>query len=139
MHNRLYGAESTKLLAKKYAVILSALTGSLILPLSCLFSPAFRVLQQSDVYRVALGIDRTTLQRVSVSKNHTLLGVQGTGEASRDVLRNALAAHGVEFIPTTPEQTMITLMRAAGGDSTSAPYEAFLRKIEELGSFQHGL
>lgn len=65
--------------------------------------------------------------------------LQGTGEASRTVLRRALESVGMEFGPTTPEQALITLMRAAGGDSNSAPYEAVVDRLDEPGGFQHGL
>lgn len=66
---------------------------------------------------------------------------QGTGQASRaDLLRALQSAGGVEFGPTTtPEQTIITLMRAAGGDSSSAPYDALVDRIVEPGGFQLGL
>lgn len=69
---------------------------------------------------------------------HTI-NLQGTGEASRTVLRRALESVGVEFGPTAPEQALITLMRAAGGDSNSAPYEAVVDRLDEPGGFQQGL
>lgn len=95
----------------------------------------FRLLQSSDTDRRSRHVG-TQLSPKNIS---ALLGVQGTREASRQVLRSALTANGVEFGPTTPEQALITLMRAAGGDSTSAPYEALVGRIEEPGGFQHGL
>lgn len=62
------------------------------------------------------------------------------GQASRpDLLRALEIAGGVEFGPATPEQAVITLMRAAGGDSSSAPYEALVDKLVEPGGFQQGL
>lgn len=38
-----------------------------------------------------------------------------------------------------PEQALITLMRATGGDVSSAAYEAVVNKLEEPGGFQKGL
>lgn len=68
------------------------------------------------------------------------LHAQGTGQASRaDLLRALESAGGVEFGPATPEQAVITLMRAAGGDSHSAPYDAVVDRLVEPGGFQHGL
>lgn len=65
---------------------------------------------------------------------------QGTGHASRAGLLSALeSAGGVEFGASTPEQVVITLMRAAGGDSSSAPYDAIVDRLVEPGGFQHGL
>lgn len=64
---------------------------------------------------------------------------QGTAEASRAVLRRALETIGVAFGPTTPEQALITLMRAVGGDASSAPYERLVDNLEGPGGFQQGL
>lgn len=65
---------------------------------------------------------------------------QGMGQASRaDLLRALESAGGVEFGPAMPEQAVITLMRAAGGDSSSAPYDAVVDRLDEPGGFQHGL
>lgn len=66
--------------------------------------------------------------------------IQGTGQASRKDLLLALeSAGGVEFGPATPEQAVITLMRAAGGDSSSAPYNPLVERLVEPGGFQLGL
>eukprot|EP00752_Nemacystus_decipiens_P006497 g5850.t1 len=66
--------------------------------------------------------------------------VKETGQASRaDLLLALESAGGVEFGPATPEQAVITLMRAVGGDSFSAPYDAVVDRLVEPGGFQHGL
>ncbi|CAM9201006.1 unnamed protein product [Choristocarpus tenellus] len=63
---------------------------------------------------------------------------EGNGIVSRSDLRVVLEGLGVCFNQDIPEQVLVTLMRAAGGDANSVLYNPLVDQVQ-AGGFQQGL